>query len=110
MNVPKTSNWIKINLKKCDLSLLNNKAEMKLIKVLLKFPELIKEISKNYNVHKLTYYSLEIAESFHSIYKKCQVLRSEKNLLESRLALITATKIVLERNFNLLKISLPKKM
>ena len=93
-----------------ELELLNHPAEIKLIKLLIQFPEVLSEISKKYEVHKLNYYAYSLATAFHSFYKNCRVITDDQKLTKVRLNLIEAAKIVLENNLNILKISLPKKM
>lgn len=98
------------------LDLLTHPAEISLIKELLKFPEIIEDIAKNYHIQELPYYSIALAQKFHNFYEKCRVLSdkrqatSNKELSQARLALVEATKIVLKNTFDLLGISAPEKM
>lgn len=83
---------------KVDLRLIKEKEELSLIKELVKLPGLVSEIasSKNYPVHKLTFYAREVATKFHSFYDKCQVIDEENlELTAARLELVKETKIVL---------------
>lgn len=85
--------------------------ERALILQLIKFPELVTEISKDYQIQKLPQYSKELAESFHHFYEKCPVINSGSDeLTQARLQLLNATQIVLKNTLDLMGISAPKKM
>lgn len=83
--------------------------EFDLIRRLIKFPEMIKAISQNYEVHRLPFQALEIAESFHNFYTQCKVIDRERVNL-NRFKLIQATQIVLKNSLSLMGISAPEKM
>ena len=96
---------------KADLALLKDEKELSLIKELNKFPELMEEISANYNVQKLPQYVIKIADKFHSFYNACQVIDDEKpELTTARLKLISAVKIVLSESLNIIGVEAPEKM
>ncbi len=84
--------------------------EESLLKELVKFPQILIDISKNFEVHHLLNYSFELAKNFHQFYEKVPILNSPPPYLFSRIALVKASKIIFENCFSLLKISLPKKM
>jgi len=98
------------NLKLKNLKSLNHPSEIKLIKTLLRFPEIVEEIGKNYQVHRLAEYALSLAGDFHRFYQDCRVLTEEKNLKEARLYLVLATQIILKKALSLMEISAPQKM
>jgi arginyl-tRNA synthetase len=52
----------------------------------------------------------ELANSFHTFYEACPVLKSEEPARRSRLALCNLTGRVLERGLDLLGIKAPEKM
>lgn len=92
------------------LNLLEHSAELTLIRELIKFPELIEEISKNYAVHLLPAYAISLADKFHIFYENCQVLGDDENVSGARFSLLSATQIILKEVFRLLGISAPEKM
>ncbi|MBU2082227.1 arginine--tRNA ligase [Patescibacteria group bacterium] len=96
--------------KKGGLKLLKEKEELNLIKKLAEFPELLSDISKNYEVHRLPRYALELAGRFHNFYEKHRVINEDKKIMAARLSLVAATKIVLASALNLLGIKAPEKM
>lgn len=95
-------------------------SEKGLIKTLIFFPDIIKEISspifekgviKEYPVQKIAKYSYDLAESFHIFYRDCRII-SEKNkkIRNFREALLFASKNILSQTLFLMGISAPKKM
>ena len=90
--------------------LLNHPSELTLIKELIKFPEIIEDTAKDYQVQRLPQYALDLSTSFHQFYRDCKVLTADKNLKKARLVLILATKIVLKNTLDLMGISVPERM
>ncbi|MCX6807132.1 MAG: arginine--tRNA ligase [Candidatus Berkelbacteria bacterium] len=85
--------------------LLVHSAELQLAKQILKFPEIIEEITRSYQVQKLAFYTYEVAVSFHNFYEKCKVIdKKNPDLTTSRIALIQATQIVLTNALGILGI------
>lgn len=93
-----------------NLKLLKEKEELNLIRKLIEFPELLEEVSKSYEVHRLPRYVLELAKEFHNFYEKQRVIMEDENLTAARLSLVSAVKIVLTNALNLLGIKAPDKM
>jgi arginyl-tRNA synthetase len=111
-------------------TLLSHPSELALIKQLIRLPEIIADTARDYQVHRLPQYVLELVRSFHKFYEDCRVLstlsdlpRAESRGVEgsganevdevtstARLALCEATKIVLKNTFDLMGISAPEKM
>lgn len=94
---------------------MNTIEEARLTKHLIKFPDLIADISQNYAVHQLTNYALELSDSFHKFYENCPVLPTRDNTVDeetsqSRVTLVTAARIVLAETLNLLGVSAPEKI
>ncbi len=93
-----------------NFKLLREKGELNLIRKLVEFSELLSEVSRNYEVHRLARYSMELAREFHNFYEKYRVITEDENLTSARLGLVTATKIVLANVLNLMGIKAPDKM
>ena len=93
-----------------DLKLLTHQSELQLVKQLIRFPEIIEDTVKDYQIQRIPQYALDLATSFHQFYRDCQVISENKNLTQTRLGLISATKIVLENTLSLMGISAPEKM
>ncbi len=93
------------------INLLQAESEIGLMLELEKFPDMIAKTAEDYQVHRLTKYAADIAKALHTFYEKERVMGIENKELErSRLALVSATKIVLENVFAVLGITAPKKM
>ncbi len=93
-----------------NLKLLKEPAELELIKQLIKFPDLVGEISQDYQVQKLPFYAIGLADRFHNFYEKCRVISKDNQKQQARLALISACQIVLKNCLALMGISAPEKM
>lgn len=97
-------------LKNINYKLLNHRAELSLIKNLIRFPEILEDIAKNYQIQRLPQYASELVASFHKFYEDCRVISKDKNLTQARLALVEGTRMVLKNVLDLMGISAPEKM
>jgi arginyl-tRNA synthetase len=104
------SGYSKKAIPKADLSHLKEKSELDLIEHMTLLPEIIEDISKDYQVQKLPKYASELAALFHRFYEEQEVLIDDKKLREARLNLVLGVKIVLEKTLDLMGISAPEKM
>lgn len=93
-----------------NLTLLNSKEEIELIRKLLVFPNLVEEVYKSLEVNSLTTYALELAGLFHKFYEVNQVISNDKNLTNARLALLKASSVTLKNTLDLLGVSAPQEM
>lgn len=99
------------NPKKAKFHTLSTQEDVALILSLLEFPRVLHETIDDLHVHRVAKYVLDLARTFHDFYEKERVLgETEKDIVNDRLALITATKIVFENAFRVLGISAPEKM
>ena len=103
------------------IGLLNHPSELNLIKQLIRFPEIIEDTAKDYQIQRIPQYALDLATTFHQFYRDCRVLRSfdeigakedrvSEDLSQARLALISATKQVIKNTLDLMGISAPERM
>ena len=100
----------KVKIGKTNLNLLDNEKELNLIKELIKFPEVVEDTAKDYQVQRLGHYATKLADNFHRFYEGCQVISEDKKMTQARLGLISATKITLKNVLELMGISSPEKM
>ncbi len=84
-------------------------AETKLMKQLLRWPELVSDIARSYQVHKLTAYASAVATDFHNFYTQCRVI-SGKEVNMDRVVLIRATQQILQNVFVTMGVNAPDKM
>jgi arginyl-tRNA synthetase len=100
----------KLQLKTQNFELLNEPEELRLIKKLIQFPDLLEDISRTYRMHLLPYYAIELADIFHKFYEQCRVLSDNEELTSARLGLVMATKTVLKNALKILGVSAPERM
>lgn len=94
-----------------EVSFLNTESELKLIKSMLKLPEIIEIASDSLEPHHLPYYSIELATSFHGFYDRCRViLENDNDLTMARLKLVSASMMVLSRCLELMGMRSPTSM
>ncbi len=101
---------INVDLATADFSKLTDKKEKSLVKLLSKFPEIVKEAGRDVKPHLLPWYANELAMTFNKFYMALPVLKAEKGLREARLALVLATKQVLKNVLELMGIDAPERM
>lgn len=89
---------------------LNHQTEIKLLKEISRFEEVIQKSADNRTPHLLTIYAAELATAFHLFYTKCRIITEDKDLSISRLHLVECTRITLKNLLSLLSVSAPEKM
>ena len=100
----------KENLKAKNGDDIKNLNELRLIKNISEFPEVVNQAAKELAPHQIASYLKDCAAEFHSYYNDTKFLIDDKNIMENRLALIQATQYVLSNGLNLLGVSAPHKM
>jgi arginyl-tRNA synthetase len=93
-----------------DLSVLTEPAEQALIKALLDFPDLVAGAAEALEPHRVASYRLDTARLAHLWYHKHHVLNEPPRLMNARLVLARATRIVLANALAILGISAPERM
>jgi arginyl-tRNA synthetase len=102
--------WLRANSQKVNLGLLNTKEDRKLILELAKFPDLISDITADYEVSRLLRHLLSLARAFHDFYEKERVVGEKNDIALARRALVGAVAVAIEQAFDLLGIQKRKKM
>jgi arginyl-tRNA synthetase len=95
---------------KIDQLILGDPAEINLAKRLCQFAEIVPQVLNDFRPNILANYLFGLANSFHTFYEACPVLKSEEPARSSRLALCDLSGRVLERGLDLLGIKVPEKM
>lgn len=94
-----------------DHTLLVHPREGLLIKKILDLPWEVERSARDYGVHRLTTYVVELARLFHHFYDACRVVQPEQpELSRARLDLCRLTKNALQAALDLLGISAPERM
>jgi arginyl-tRNA synthetase len=95
---------------KIDKLTLTDRSEINLAKRLCQFAEIVPQVLNDFRPNILANYLFELANSFHTFYEACPVLKSEEPLRSSRLALCDLSGRVLRHGLDLLGIKVPEKM
>ena len=95
---------------KIDKLTLTDRSEINLAKRLCQFAEIVPQVLNDFRPNILANYVFELANSFHTFYEACPVLKSEEPVRSSRLALCDLSGRVLQRGLDLLGIKVPEKM
>jgi|TARA_B110000014_G_scaffold141375_1_gene98066 arginyl-tRNA synthetase len=93
-----------------DLSLLTHQSELRLLKKLEQFPQVIENSRTALEPQTIATYLYDTANNFHRFYSDCRVITQDKDLTRSRIALIQAVKIVLRNGLTILGITAPERM
>jgi arginyl-tRNA synthetase len=89
---------------------LSDPAELNLAKRVCQFAEIVPQVLNGFRPNILANYLFELANSFHSFYEACPVLKSQEPARASRLALCELTGRVLQKGLELMGIRAPEKM
>ena len=103
-------NDAKENVIDYDPELLKNELEIDLLKKLEQFPIIVRSALDSLEPQSVANYLQETAGKFHKYYANCRIIGEEKELTQSRIALIKATKNVINSGLSLLGITAPEKM
>lgn len=90
--------------------ILSEPAELALGKRLTQFAEVVPQVLNDFRPNILANYLFELADTFHTFYEACPVLKAEEPVRSSRLALADLTGRVLQTGLRLLGIKVPEKM
>ena len=98
------------DLLNANLSLLDSKASDHLLRRLAEYPEMLTTAAAELSPHAVAFYLRDLAGDFHAFYNADRVLVDDANLKLARLALLSATRQVIENGLALLGVSAPRKM
>ena len=91
-------------------SMLKEHEEIDLIKAMARYPEVVKDSAKYMEPHRITFYLMDLASSFHAYYNKHRVLSDDPLLSKGRLYLVLAVRKVIRNGLTLLGVSAPDRM
>ena len=93
-----------------NLDKLTENHEQALMTTLSKFKDLVEKAALKHEPHQVAHYLRELANDLHTYYNAHQFIVDDDAIRNSRLALISATKQVLQNGLGLLGVSAPDKM
>lgn len=99
-----------IDIDSIDFELLKEEESIDLVKLLNKFPEVIKRAAVEYEPSILSRYLIDVASLFSRFYNNNQVITDDENLKNVRCILVYATGIVIKKGLRILGIEAPDKM
>ena len=100
-----------LNNKEYKFELLNTKEEAELIKILEKYPDIVKKAADEYEPSILAKYLIDVATYYSKFYNECNVINlDDEDLKEARCILTYATGIVLKNGLSILGIETPDEM
>jgi arginyl-tRNA synthetase len=100
----------KAEMKDYDASLLKEDIELRIIKKIARFPEIVRQSSEHYTPNIVSNYLFELAQEFNSFYHDLPVLKAEEKLKNARLKLVESVMTVLGNGLYLLGIPVLEKM
>lgn len=89
---------------------LDHNEEIHLVRMLVRFGEVVPTILEDFRPNLLANYLLDLARAFHSFFEACPVLKAEPAVRTSRLALCELTSRVLRQGLDLLGVGVPERM
>jgi arginyl-tRNA synthetase len=92
------------------IAMLKEPEEINLIKNLGSYPETVRLSAEFMEPHRVTFYLINLASSFHAYYNKHRVLTDDPLLTAGRLYLVLAVKKIIKNGLTLLGVSAPEKM
>ncbi len=93
-----------------DLSALSLPEEVKIIKHLADFPDMLTEAAETLEPHRITFYLMDLAEFFHAYYHDNRVLTEDSRVKKARLYLVEAVRQVVANGLGILGVSAPDRM
>ena len=93
-----------------DYSCIKNDDTTKLLSVVSRFPEVVKNAASKELPHLITNYVYELANTFHSYYSKHKIVVDDEEILKANLNLIKAVKITIFNALDLIGVIPPEKM
>ena len=94
---------------KVKFDLLKEPIEQKIMHLLNKFPNVVKDAA-DYKPSLISRYLIDLSQAFNEFYHSCQILKEKAELRDARLLLTSCVKQVLKNGSNLLGIDVVEKM
>ena len=92
------------------VAMLQEPEEINLMKAMTRYSEVVEDSAIYMEPHRITFYLMDLASSFHAYYNKHRVLSDDLLLSKGRLFLVLAVQKVIRNGLTLLGVSAPEKM
>jgi len=93
-----------------DVALIDSNEEFQLIKILSQFQEKIQHSLNEYEPSVITRYLVDVAQAFNRFYHEHKILVDNKELMNSRLNIVNAARIVLRNGLHLIGLMAPNRV
>jgi len=97
-------------VKSFDIKKLKDDKEIKIIKLLSKYPSILEKSAKELRPHFLADYLHELADAFNEFYQSLQVLKAEEEVRNARLKIVETVMMIFKSGLYLLGIPVLEKM
>jgi arginyl-tRNA synthetase len=84
--------------------------ETALVRQMSRFPELLAQVARDFGVHRLTFFAIELAKLFHDLYESERIIDLDRGQASHRLYLIDRYIIFMQAYFQVMGITPVKRM
>ncbi|MBI5904604.1 MAG: arginine--tRNA ligase [Deltaproteobacteria bacterium] len=92
------------------LSILTLPEEVRLMKAVARFPDVVSEAAKTREPHRIPFYLLQVADLFHAFYHQHRFLGETPERTHARLSLAGAVRTVVATGLSLIGVTAPERM
>jgi arginyl-tRNA synthetase len=92
------------------LERLDSEWELELMRVMLRWPDVVREAAEAREPHRLAFFTDELAAAIHRFYKNCRIVTDDPSLTAARLQLSRAARTTLANALGLMGVSAPNRM
>ncbi len=89
---------------------LDSEWELELMRVMVRWPDIVREAAEALEPHRLAFYTDELAAAVHRFYKNCRIVSDDASLTSARLQLSRAAKTTLVNALGLMGVAAPDRM
>lgn len=93
-----------------DYNVLVEKAEVEVLRLLRRFPDVVKDAAEKYEPSLITRYTVDLAQAFNRFYHDHAILVEDKKVAGARLALVDAVRQTLKNGLYLISVKAPERM
>src|SRR5436305_1451630 len=92
------------------LDRLNSEWQLALMRVMLRWPHVVRESAEALEPHRLAFFTDELAAAIHRFYKNCRVVTEDAPLTASRMLLSRAARITIANALGIMGVKAPDRM
>ncbi|BEP28624.1 arginine--tRNA ligase [Helicovermis profundi] len=93
-----------------DYSKLNDEVSVEVIRLLAKFPDVVKDAARKYEPSLITRYTIQLAQEFNRFYHDNSILVDDLDLKNARIMLVQAVEQTLKNALTLIGLKAPEQM